>query len=511
MSAQPAVDRAARIAAAAEQTAALQQAARTFLYFPRPAYAPRRDPSYETELHEIERVAALMGLRLMPWQRYVLEIATEYRRDAFGRKLYHYHDVVVTVPRQSGKTTLIGPLTVYRTLTRPRTAAFYTAQTGHAARQRIKDLVGLITDPAASRLHSLVHKNMEAGAEGFTIPANNSYLRRFSPTESGMHGETPHLVVVDEFWKFTELEGDNLTGAIDPAQITIRQESQTWWISTMGTAQSGFMNKTVEMGRAGADPSTAYFEWSIPEGADPFARASWWLFHPALGNTITEDDLAGEARKARKRDKLGEFLRAFCNRKTGTANPLISDERWQALAVDMAKPSGIALAYDVAPGNAAAAVVASWRDETGRPLTRVIRQAPGTAWVAPYVRACLEHLPVLALAADDGGPTRRITENLRNGSAPTYSDGLEVTTLTLPQFGSACMGWLEAARDAGNLGHDGSPALTAAVNAAALRTINGVSRFSRDEATEPIAALIGSAVGLWAWDNAPRGAGLQIF
>lgn len=479
---------------------------RRFREHPAPAYGPARDPEYLTELPEVERVAWLMGLELMPWQRQVIAVATEYKLDAFGVRHYHYHDVVVTVPRQSGKTTLIGPLFVHRMMTRPHIGTFYTAQTGHAARQRIKDLVDRVTDPAQSSLAPLVKKNMEAGAEGFTIPSNRSFLRRFSPTETGLHGETPWLVGVDEFWAFSELEGDALTGAIDPAQITIRAQSQTWWISTMGTAASGFMNRMVETGRAGGDGSTAYFEWSLPEGMDPWDPRSWWHFHPALGNTITEDDLQAEARKAKRRGKQGEFLRAFCNRKTGTADPLIPTEHWDDMdeGEDMPRPEQLALSYEVAPGNKGAAVLASWRDAAGVPRSRVVRQAAGTAWVVPYVDALMDRLPVATLAADDGGPTRRITERLR-------ALGYEVRTLSLPEFGSACMGWLEAARDSGTFRHDGSDALREAVQAASMRTVNGVERFSRDEAARPIAALIASAVGLYAWDNRPEDHGLQIF
>lgn len=286
----------------------------------------------------------------------------------------------------------------------------------------------------------------------------------------------------------------------------------------MGTANSAFMNNVVEQGRLGTDPSTAYFEWSLPEGMDPWAPASWWTFHPALGNTITEDDLSAAARKARKRAKLGEFLRAYANRKTGTANPLVTEEQWAAEHVpDMAAPSTFALSYEVAPGNALSTVTASWRDEHGQPRTRVIRQARGTSWLPGYVLACLEHLPVAVVAADDGGPTRRLTEKLRAEHADRAARGLPVPsleklrTLSMPEFGAACMGWLEAARDSGTLGHDGSEALTDAVLAASLRTTNGVSRFSRDEAPRPIAALIGSAVALYAWDTREQATVLQVF
>lgn len=479
----------------------------SFEHHPAPTYAPVRDLSYKTERCEVMRVALLMGWRLQPWQIHVVEIATEYRTNTFtGAREYHYHDVIVTVPRQSGKTTVVFPIMLHRAMTRARASVFFTAQTGQAARHRIKDFVDRVTDPGVCKLAPYLKGRMEAGAEGVNVLANRSQIRRFSPTPTGLHGETPELVVVDEFWAFTALEGDNLTGAIGPAQITRREERQTWWISTMGTAHSEFMNGMVEAGRAGDDPKTAYFEWSLPEDMDPEDPASWELFHPAVHNTITLQDLQDVLTKLKAQDKMGEWLRAYCNRKTGTANPLIQDAAWAAMTdEDMTRPERFAVAYEVAPGNALCSVSVAWRDEEGEPFTRVLLQRRGTAWLPGYIAKVAETLEPSVIAADDGGPTRRLTDVIR----ARFPD-LEITTLNMAEFGSACMGWLEAVRDVGNLHHDGSEPLASAVTALALKSVNGVERFTRDEAPVPVAAAIGSAVALWAWDRAPEDLPLQI-
>ena len=53
---------------------------------------------YLSEGAEIAKVARLLGIELMPWQRHVVDIATEYRLDEFGQRVYKYRNVVVTVP-----------------------------------------------------------------------------------------------------------------------------------------------------------------------------------------------------------------------------------------------------------------------------------------------------------------------------------------------------------------------------------------------------------------------------
>lgn len=480
-----------------------------FAYDPPPASAPERDPAWKTEGGEVAKVARLMGLELMPWQRRVLDVALEYRE---GRSLktgkierqYHYHEVIVTVPRQSGKTTLMGPLMLHRAMTRPGSSTFFTAQTGQAAAERMRAVISLAMDPGASKLGPILKPTLRAGREGLKVPGARSEIARFSPTKDGLHGETPHLVGVDEFWAFSGIEGDDLVQAINPTQSTIYRESQIWWISTMGDQDSTFMNEMVAAGRAGKIKGGAYFEWSIPEGLDPTDPASWWEYHPALGNTIEQATLEDELAKLLAKDKLGEFLRAYGNRQTAASDPLISEADWQQLHdPDMPAPAEFAVAYEV--GGFSAAVYAAWRDDQHRPCTRILRQAAGTGWVPGFLQRAHEDLPIVGIAADDGGPTRRITEQVQ----ADYYLNRALTTTRIADFESACATWLEAARDTHELRHGGDQPLTESVQAVELRTVNGRERFVRDGTARPT-PVIASALALWAWDHQQEHAPLVI-
>jgi hypothetical protein len=105
-----------------------------------PKYATRRDPSAPTDGARIARIAQAIGKPFMPWQRLVVDVATE-REDSGA---YRYEIVMVTVPRQSGKTTLVGPVQLDRVIMNSSIKAFYTAQTGKDARSRFNDLVKLV-------------------------------------------------------------------------------------------------------------------------------------------------------------------------------------------------------------------------------------------------------------------------------------------------------------------------------------------------------------------------------
>ena len=473
---------------------------------PKPRFATERNPNNPTEGAEIAILAEAMGKPLMPWQRYVADVATEYHADGS----YEYEIVLVTVPRQSGKTTLAGPVQLHRVITTAQKKAFFTAQTGKDARSRFNDLVQLINE---SPLAPLVTVRRSAGDEALILP-NGSSLRLFSPGPAAIHGETPILVSMDEIWHFDEMAGDEmLEGAIIPAQITIIGK-QVWMFSTAGTALSTFMKKWCKRGREGY-PRMAYFDWGLPDGVDPYDEAQFHNWHPAVGRTITIDALVAAAASTSR----AEWLRAFCNRWTEAVNPIIPMEDWDALSIEpegVPRRRDIAISYEVAPDNVCGVVMASWRDLTGAPCLRVLHTAPGTRWMAPLLRWLATEWKPAVIAADDGGPTRRITAELqlgyepskfadtRPGATPTRrptAPPLEIFTTGPRDYATACDQLLTWARDDKVLKHDGSHALRSAVANVEVRPMGEGIRFSRQHSAGPIPSLIAGAVGLWAYDH----------
>lgn len=471
-----------------------------FLHNPPPKYAPQRDTSWNTEGGELRKIARALGREPMPWQQLVYDTATEWRtfgpgeseNDVFlGQRRYRYSRVLVTVPRQSGKTAGMAPVRIHRLLTRPGLRAFSTAQTGKDAGKRMQDLIQLVV---ASPLAPFFKSRFSIGSEGLSVPANGASLTRFAPKADALHGETPEHVDYDEIWVHSREQGAALEGAVSPAQITLHGRSQVWYFSTMGTAGSGWLNDMVEVGRAGTDPSLAYFEWSLPDDADAYDPAAWWTFHPALGNTIAETALAEEA----GRMSYSEWMRAYCNRRVETVDALIPAEDFADLAGELEPPawSDVTIAYDVAPGNASAALYAVWRDDAGRPCAHVVHAAGGTAWLADLVETIWRTHKPRAIAGDDGGETRPINDELSRRGVPVQT--------TTRDFGTACMQLLTAARDERTLRHDGSENLRRAVMHAVIRPVGDSWRFSRAHSTGPIAALIAVAVGLWVHDHAEQ-------
>ncbi|MDY3666271.1 terminase large subunit domain-containing protein [Schaalia hyovaginalis] len=447
-----------------------------------PRYATRPTDGAKHEAWHVGAMARLLGTPLMPWQNQVARVVTERTPDGLG---WRYPTVVLTVPRQSGKTTLMRAIMAQRTLRYPRSQAFYSAQSGKDARERWADLV----NAAELKFPDLVTIKRGAGAECMEWKNGRGQVRTFAPTRTALHGYTPELVMLDEAFAFDEDLGAALMAAIVPAQATL-DNRQLWIVSTAGDADSAWLKEWVDRGReATQDPAArlAYFEWSAADDADLSDPAVIESFHPAVGETQTVKTILD----ARETMPAGEFARAFGNiwstTKTAVIDPEILARTTNTEQTPPTDPTATTFAYEVSRDRSWATIWAAWTDPEGHHLRPYLSQ-PGTWWLLDtladlYARGS-------RLAADDGGPARSITEQARLNS-------LEVLTLGARDF-AAATGDLIEALTTGTVDHNGDPALLDAVNGAALRRLGEADAWSRRDSQGPIWELIAATVALRA-------------
>lgn len=501
--------------------------------FPAPLYGTRRDAAAPTCGARCAAVAARIGTPLLPWQRHVVDVALErdprqierarvLRRAAVAdarqaiadrdytaaraavaraqraRVPWRYEVVAVLVPRQAGKTVLMRAVTVDRALTSSSSDLFTTAQLGKDATARWHDMREAVqSDPV---LAGAVRVRASQGSESLTFP-NGSAIRPFAPSEKSIHGWSPPFVGVDEAWAFDAAQGEALDAAIRGAMLT-RADKQLWVISAAGTDDSEWLLGMVQRGRASiGDPAAkiAYFEWSVPDGVD-LASDEAASFHPALGELI---DLPGWHAE-REALSSGVFARNMANRWTRTSESVVDLDLYGSLGDPyLAPPSGdIAVAFDVAFDRSEAAIVAAWRDDQGRACWRVVKSAPGVTWLGPAVLDLARDRPGLrAVGADDGGPVRAVTDDLRDA-------GITVQTTTARDFATATgevLAAVEQKDDAGNpapaLVHDGDPAWTDEMAGAALRRMGQAHAWDRAASVGPIPRTVAATVALRLYDH----------
>ena len=246
-------------------------------------------------------VARKLGLNLLPWQRMVLSVALERAR---GRPAYR--DVIVSVPRQSGKSTTVLALIVWRMTEFPGSRVMYGAQTRTAARLKMLESwwPRLVASPYAADLR------LFRGFGNETIShANGSVLQLLSASESAGHGETVDLAVIDEAWVHRDAHVEQ---AVRPAMVT-RKDAQLWALSTAGTWRSEWWKGKLDAGRAaaemGVDAGVCCFDWSAPADANPADPATWRACMPALGRLADEKTVRADLAAM----GLEEFRRAYLN------------------------------------------------------------------------------------------------------------------------------------------------------------------------------------------------------
>jgi phage terminase large subunit-like protein len=262
-------------------------------------------------------VAEKLGVPLMGWQQFAVDTALEH--DAAGRLAYR--DVGVATPRQSGKSTLLLALIIWRLLSAPGQKATYAAQTRLAGRTRLFD--SWWPRIRRSGLRDMFSLSKATGAEALRC-ANGSMLGLLSTEQSGGHGDTLDLAILDEAWALDAAAEQ----AVKPATIT-RPAAQIWCVSTAGTYQSRFWRSKVDAGRlvatTGLTEGYCFQEWSAPDEADPTDERTWFACMPALGVTVEPSVIRADMATM----EISEFRRAYLNQW-----PEVAQEGWRVIAKD---------------------------------------------------------------------------------------------------------------------------------------------------------------------------------
>jgi hypothetical protein len=444
----------------------------------------------------VARLCAALGRPLMPWQRQVSDVALEFD-PATGE--WCYPTVVLSVQRQAGKTGLVGPVACLRCLTGTDRKCWYTAQKRTDARDNWLDLVKLVR---RSPLGDRVRVRMSNGSETITFPTDSTY-RVFAPSEDALHGKANDLVIIDEGWAMSEVRGDELIQAIVPTFATV--PGQLWVVSTMGPATSAWFHGLSDAGRLVAQAqrtdTMCYFEWSIPDDADPQDLAAVAAAHPAAGHTLRPGALAHAAATM----KPGEFARAYGNRRTGAGERVIPAVLWLAGAdPHTAHPglSSVVLGFEVGMDERDAAIVAGWRDAAGAHI-EVVDARPGVSWLVPRLIEVVGRWAPRSVVHDAAGPVAAAAD------AYTRAGGTATATTTR-DYAVACSDLL-AAVVAGTLRHTPHDALDEAVAVAVKRPFgDGGWGWGRRTSGGSIAALVAASVALWGYDHCPPDAPFAI-
>lgn len=413
----------------------------------------------------------------MPWQREVVDVALELEDGSPA-----YRETVLTIPRQSGKTTLILALVLHRALRwgSPQRIA-YTAQTGHDARQKLlDDWVPLIE---RSPFAPLIERVYRANGDEAIIFKNGSRVEVLRNSISAGHGRTLDLAIIDE--AFAD-EDDTREQALLPTMAT-KRDAQLLVVSTAGTDRSIYLKRKVDQGRAsveaGNDTGIAYFEWSAEPDDDPFDREMWTRVMPALGITISENAVE----HALGSMTINEFRRSYLNVWSTVSEQMIPAKVWAQCTNPKIAPAGaLSFAVDVALDRSSASIAVADKDGN----IELIENRDGVSWVQNRALELFRRWKG-SIVVDGYGPSGSLVEPLRQVQVP-------VITYKTADVTAACALFYDAVLDR-RLKAKSDDRLDRAVNAAMRRAVGQTWLFQRNTANADITPLYAS---LLAWHHA---------
>lgn len=397
---------------------------------------PARELTPETSdgWRAIKFAEEILGLTLLPWQKWLLIHALELRPDG----LYRFRTVVVSVARQNGKTLIMIVLALWHIYLRGSRTVIATAQDLANAEKAWEEAVEMAEgdDDLAEEIRDVVRRN---GHKALVLESGHRY-RVAAASRRGARGFSGDLVLLDELREHTTWDA---WGASTKTTLA-RPKAQVWGFSNAGDAMSvvlrylralahqaldwpdGDGDKDILTGTEEDfelwedeldDDSLGWFEWSAPPTAKRNDRDAWAQANPSLGYTITERAIAAALRTDPPHVFLPEVM---CRWLSTSPDGPFPEDSWSAARTevsDLREGSPLAACVDVSWNRSMTYIaLAGWCPD-GVPQVEIQAARAGTAWARPWLVDKASKLTAVTLQAN-GAPVSSLLPELEEEFGP---------------------------------------------------------------------------------------------
>ncbi len=374
----------------------------------------KRDPARKSDGKRLAAVARMMGTPLIPWQRYVADVATEIDPNT---GTFYYNTVVLSTPRQCGKSTLVDASDTYNSSLGRGRNIIYSAQTGRDAEDHFKDYAETMRHSKLAQKIDRFHFSNGNMSVGFS---NGSKISPMAMTKVAGHGKHLDKVTLDEAFSLSKESAKIIMDAIIPTMNTRLKLTgmmpQRWITSTEGTSESTYFNELLDSLRAGEVPSrTCWFDFGIPEDADPEDLDVIMKWHPAAGYLWYKPQLRDF--RDEFEDNVAGWARAFGNRRdTGIVDRVISAELWDSTVASPIRPDeldgqSLVISAAVDMDATSTSIAVGIRNDNDTTTVQLLKVLQGTG-DAPNMlrRLCTQyHAPLIM---DNRGPNADLRDRL---------------------------------------------------------------------------------------------------
>lgn len=430
-----------------------------------------------------------LGIYLEPWQDGIGRCAFAQRPS--GVYAASVGGVVISIPRQVGKTFLVGGIAFALCLLKPGTKVIWTAHHSNTADETFESMSAMAQ---MRKVSPHVRAVRSTNGQQRIVFRNRSRIE-FGARERGFGRgkQKVSFLVLDEAQILTDSALENMVPSMNRADNPL--------MFMMGTpprpqdASEVFANKR-DRALAKTAKDTVFVEISADADADPDDRKQWSVANPSYPH-FTPDEAMLRMREAFtddgfKREALGIW--------DPDASPQVIDEvAWR----NQADPASMAIerltiAADVPPDRKLASVSLAGRRADGNWHVELYDERRGVDWVIPYIVERTEKNRMHAVVVDE---MSGLVEK-RRGRHYLIGTDVEVTLAAAEgrDMAIGCAKYHDGFID-GTVFHTDQPQVNAALSVAAKRPLQGGWAWNRKDATSNISSVVSETLALWGAQN----------
>jgi len=404
--------------------------------------------------------------------------------------MYAADTIVLSIPRQVGKTYLIGALVFADSIINPGTTTVWTAHRFKVARETFNALKMVALSPAMAPHVDPDDVYTAAGNESITF-RNGSRIVFAARERGAIRGFSKvRRLILDEGQILSESAmadlAPTMNQAINPQMILMGTPPKP---NDPGETFKNLRDEAL----SGRSEGVVYIEFSAEDHSDLDDRKAWRQANPSYPARTPAKAIL-RLRKLLSSDD--DFAREALGIWGGSGSASVIDVDLWAACTDGASQvvDPVAFALDVAPMGRTASVSLAGRRSDGLAHVEVVKNQRGTDWIIPALTTLRERFDPCAIVVDKAGPAGAILLQLAE-------QGFEVLATNSTQMAQACGGFLDAVTN-DRLRHIDQPLLNSAVGSSRKRAIGEAWAFNRKDVTNDITPLVSVSLALWGFAQA---------
>lgn len=435
----------------------------------------------------VENTCQQIGIKFDQWQQDLNRAILAKNKDGH----YAADTVVMSIPRQVGKTFDVGALVFADSIINPGTTTVWTAHRFKVSRETFTELRAWARSPLLAP--HIEYDEITSGAGNETIPFRNGSRIVFAARERGaIRGFTKvRRLILDEAQILTEAAMSDLAPTMnqveDPQIILMGTPPRPG--KDPGETFSDLRKNAI----AGEAEDVLYVEFSADANAsldlnDPKTWEQVAKANPSYPQRTSKRSIRRLRRLLTNDDDFRREVYGIWD--VSQQNAIFGDGNWEA-GLREQRPIGLAvgaLGVAVSIDGTFSAIVAGAIDDQDNSWVKPLHHAPGMGWVVDSAKELQAETGAI-VTIDGRGPGAVLIPLLER-------EGVRLKILQTSDILNACASFEQSVRE-GRLFYEEAPELNAAVAGAKKRSVGDRWAWGRKGADD-ISPLEGATIAAWA-------------